>query len=42
MAPSSEPLTNPFFGHLDGTLARALGFKPKVRTTFQAIQEGAL
>jgi nucleoside-diphosphate-sugar epimerase len=42
MAPSSEPLTNPFFGHLDGSLARSLGFKPKVRTTYQAIEEGTL
>lgn len=42
MAPSSEPLTNPFFGHIDGSLARRLGFRPKVRTTYQAIEEGAL
>jgi UDP-glucose 4-epimerase len=26
MEPSSEPLANPFFGHLDGSLARSLGF----------------
>jgi UDP-glucose 4-epimerase len=42
MAPSSEPLTTPFYGHLDGTLARSMGFKPKVRTTYQAIEEAAL
>ena len=42
MAPTFEPLTNPFFGHLDGSLARSLGFKPEVRTAYQAIEEGAL
>lgn len=42
MSPSSEPLPNPFFGHIDGSLARSLGFKPKVRTTYQAIEEGTL
>lgn len=42
MAPSSEPLISPFFGHLDGSLARDLGFRPMVRTTYQAIEEGAL
>ena len=42
MAPTLEPLTNPFSGHLDGSLARSLGFRPKVRTTYQAIEEGVL
>lgn len=42
MEPSSEPLSNPFYGHMDGALARSLGFRPKVRTTYQAIEETAL
>ena len=39
---SSEPLVNPWFGIMDGSLARTLGFKPIVRTVHQAAQEGAL
>ena len=42
VAPSSEPLPNPWFGHLDGSLAHSLGFAPLVRTVYQAAQEGAL
>lgn len=42
MAPASVPLANPWSGVLDGALARRLGFTPQVRSTFQAIQEGAL
>ena len=39
---SSEPLTNPWKGHMDVALARSLGFQPKVRTVYQAIREGKL
>jgi nucleoside-diphosphate-sugar epimerase len=40
MAPSSEPLQNPWHLHVDGSLARSLGFQPTVRTIRQAVQEG--
>ena len=40
--PSAEPLTNPWKLHMDGTLARSLGFKPKVSTVYQASREDAL
>ena len=39
MAPSSEPLVNPWYLHVDGSLARSLGFQPMVRTVYQAVQE---
>ncbi len=39
MAPSSEPLANPWQLHVDGSLARTLGFQPTVRSVYQAIQE---
>ncbi|KRB78873.1 epimerase [Sphingomonas sp. Root710] len=42
MEPSGEPLDNPWFGHLDGSLARTLGFLPKVATVHQAAREGTL
>jgi nucleoside-diphosphate-sugar epimerase len=42
MAPSSEPLTNPWRLHVDGSFARSLGFRPSVRTIYQAVQEGLL
>jgi UDP-glucose 4-epimerase len=40
--PSAEPLANPWFGHLDGGLARSLGFQPSVRTVFQSVTGGSL
>ncbi len=40
MEPAATPLTNPWSGVLDGSLAQSLGFKPEVRTTYQAIEEG--
>jgi UDP-glucose 4-epimerase len=40
--PSAEPLTNPWKGHMDVTLARSLGFQPKIPTVYQAIREGKL
>jgi UDP-glucose 4-epimerase len=42
MAPSAEPLANPWHLHVDGSLARRLGFQPTVRTVYQAAQEHLL
>jgi nucleoside-diphosphate-sugar epimerase len=42
MAGSSEPLPNPWFGQLDASLARTLGFKPVVQTVHQAAREATL
>ena len=39
---SAEPLVNPWFGHLDGTLIRELGFSPSVPTIYHAAREGIL
>ncbi len=40
--PSSEPLANPWHFHMDGTLARRLGFEPTVRTVHQAARQNLL
>ena len=37
--PSSEPLQNPWHLHVDGSLARSLGFQPTVRTVHQAVRD---
>lgn len=42
MAPSAEPLANPWRLHVDGSLARSLGFQPTVRTVHQAVQENLM
>lgn len=42
MEPSSEPLLNPWYLHVDGTFARSLGFQPTIRTVYQASQEKLL
>jgi UDP-glucose 4-epimerase len=42
MESSSEPLQNPWYLHLDGSLARTLGFRASVRTVYQAAQEKLL
>lgn len=42
IAPSAEPLSNPWHLHVDGTLARSLGFVPTVRTVHQAVTEQLL
>jgi nucleoside-diphosphate-sugar epimerase len=39
---SSEPLTNPWSGRMDGTLARELGFTPTVPTIHAAARQGIL
>lgn len=40
--PSSHPLADPWFGQLDGSLARDLGFRPVVATVHQSNREGTL
>ncbi|MFN8662345.1 MAG: NAD(P)-dependent oxidoreductase [Thermomicrobiales bacterium] len=42
MAPSAEPLANPWHLHVDGSLGRSLGFQPTVRTVYQAVQENLM
>lgn len=42
MESTSETLQNPWYLHVDGSLARSLGFRPGVRTVFQARQEGLM
>jgi UDP-glucose 4-epimerase len=42
MEPSSKPLANPWYIHMNSSLARRLGFQPTVRTVYQAAQEGLL
>lgn len=39
---SAEPLTNPWGGRMDGSLARELGFRPTVPTIRHAAAEGIL
>jgi UDP-glucose 4-epimerase len=40
--PSSEPLTNPWMGRMDGSRSRSLGFRPTIATVYQAAREGLL
>lgn len=40
--PSSGPLANPWYLHVDGSLARRLGFQPTVRTVHQAAHDGLM
>jgi len=40
--PSAKPLTNPWMLHMDGSLARSLGFRPTVSTVYQAREEDTL
>ncbi|MEN7538206.1 NAD-dependent epimerase/dehydratase family protein [Aurantiacibacter flavus] len=39
---SAEPLENPWHLHVDGSLARSLGFVPGIRTVHQAVREDLL
>jgi nucleoside-diphosphate-sugar epimerase len=39
---SAEPLVNPWFGHMDSTLIRELGFTPSVPTVYAAARDGLL
>ena len=36
---SAEPLETPWHLHVDASLARSLGFRPSVRTVYQAAQD---
>ncbi|MEW5809159.1 MAG: NAD(P)-dependent oxidoreductase [Actinomycetota bacterium] len=42
LEPSAEPLANPWYIQMDASLARRLGFRPAVRTVYQAVQEGLM
>ena len=42
LAPSAEPLVDPWRLQVDSTLARSFGFRPMVRTVYQAAQENLL
>lgn len=42
MESSCEPLANPWYLHVDASLARSLGFRASVRTVYQAQQEGLM
>jgi UDP-glucose 4-epimerase len=42
MEPSSAPLGNPWRLHMDVSLARSVGFRPIVRTVYQAMQENLM
>ena len=42
MEPVAAPLTNPWSGVMDGSLAQSLGFKPEMATTRQASRDGIL
>ena len=42
MASSAGPLANPGYLHADSSLARSLGFRPSVRTVYQAVEEKLL
>jgi UDP-glucose 4-epimerase len=39
---SAEPLENPWHLHVDASLARSLGFRPSVRTVYQAVQDALM
>jgi nucleoside-diphosphate-sugar epimerase len=40
--PTAEALVNPWKGLMDISVARSLGFQPKVATVYQAVREGLL
>jgi UDP-glucose 4-epimerase len=42
LASSREPLANPWHLHIDGSLARNLGFSPTVKSVYQAKYEGLM
>ncbi|GAA5263612.1 hypothetical protein ACOSOMT5_P0032 [Acidiphilium sp. MT5] len=42
MEPAATPLTHPWYGVLDGSLALSLGFRPAMATAWQAARENAL
>lgn len=42
MEPSAAALANPWSGVLDGSLARSMGYRPQIATTWHAAHEGLL
>jgi UDP-glucose 4-epimerase len=42
MEPSAEPLANPWHLHMDASFARSLGFQPRVRTVYEAVQKNLM
>ncbi len=42
MEESSEPMPDPWYLHVDGSLARSLGFRPTVRTIREAVEGGLM
>jgi UDP-glucose 4-epimerase len=42
MDSSALPLNNPWYLQVDSSFARSLGFRPEVRTVYQAVQENLL
>jgi UDP-glucose 4-epimerase len=42
MEESSEPMRDPWYLHVDGSLARSLGFRPTVRTVREAVEGGMM
>lgn len=42
LEPSAAPLENPWWGQIDPTLARSLGFQPSIATVRQAVREDVL
>lgn len=42
MDASSQPMPDPWYLHVDGSLARSLGFRPAVRTVREAVESGLM
>lgn len=42
MESSADPLKNPWYLHVDTSLARSLGFRPSIRTVYQALHDSLL
>lgn len=42
MESSFQPLENPWYLHADASFARSLGFQPRIRSVYQAVQEDLL
>lgn len=42
MDPTSDPMPDPWYLHIDASSARELGFRPTIRSVHQAVQEGLL
>lgn len=42
MEPSAEAMQHPWYLHVDASLARSLGFRPTVRTVYQAEEQGMM